>query len=190
MHSYSVREPEDIRAAFRVGIVKVQDTERCRVRVAFPDRDQMQSWWLPVIVPKAQNDKAYWIPDIGEQVVCLMDAHDEDGAVVGAIYSTADAAPVNNPDAIHLSCKDGAVFEYNRASHALQVSIPGGGTVTIAANGAQIVIDSTGNVRVTAPAQIQLGGGALKGVARLGDAVTCPAGSGTIVSASTNVLAD
>lgn len=190
MHSYRDRQPEDTSAVFRVGIVKVQDAERCRVRVVFPERDQMQSWWLPVIVPKAQNDKAYWIPDIGEQVVCLMDAHDEDGAVVGAIYSTSDAAPVNNTDALHLSCKDGAVFEYNRASHALRVSIPGGGTVTIAANGAQISIDSNGDVKVTASGQIQLGSGTLKGVARLGDSVTCPAGSGTIVSASTNVLAD
>lgn len=150
----------------------------------------MQSWWLPVIVPKTQNDKAYWVPDIGEQVVCLMDEHDEDGAVVGAIYSTADAAPVNNPDAFHLSCKDGAAFEYNRASHALQVSIPSGGSVTITANGAQVMIDSNGDVKITASGQIQLGGGTLKGVARLGDSVTCPAGTGTIVSASTNVLAD
>ena len=66
----------------------------------FPDRDQMQSWWLPVILPKTQNDKAYWIPDVGEQVVCLMDAHDEDGAVVGAISSAADATPVNSPDVV------------------------------------------------------------------------------------------
>jgi len=190
MYSYCDREPEETRAVFRVGIVKVQDAQLCRVRVAFPDRDQMQSWWLPVIVPKTQNDKAYWIPDIGEQVVCLMDTHDEDGAVIGAIYSTADATPVNDPNVFHLSCKDGAEFEYNRSSHALQVSIPNGGTMTIAANGAQITIDGNGDVKVTAFGEIQLGSGTLKGVARLGDSVTCPAGSGTIVSASTNVLAE
>jgi phage baseplate assembly protein V len=184
------RETAGQSAVFRLGIVKVQDAGQCRVRVAFPDRDQMQSWWLPVIVPKAQNDKAYWIPDVGEQVVCLMDAHDEDGAVIGAIYSAADATPVQSSDAFHLSCKDGASFEYNRASHTLQVSIPNGGTVTIAANGARITIDSGGDVKVMASGQIQLGGGALMGVARLGDTVACPAGTGTIVSASTNVLAD
>ena len=113
----------------------------------FPDRDQLQSWWLPVILPKTQNDKAYWIPDVGEQVVCLMDAHDEDGAVVGAIYSAADSPPANSPDVFHLSTKDNASFEYNRASHALQVTIPTGGTVTISANGAQIAIDSAGDVQ-------------------------------------------
>ncbi|HJU29769.1 MAG TPA: phage baseplate assembly protein V, partial [Candidatus Binataceae bacterium] len=66
---------------FRVGLVNAQDPAKCAVRVAFPDRDQLQSWWLPVVVLKTQNDKSYWLPDIGEQVVCLMDEHDEDGAV-------------------------------------------------------------------------------------------------------------
>jgi phage baseplate assembly protein V len=186
----SRRDPGDLRASLRVGIVTVQDSAQCRVRVAFPDHDQMQSWWLPVIVPKTQNDKAYWIPDIGEQVVCLMDAHDEDGAVVGAIYSSADTPPVSDPNAFNLSFKDGASFEYNRSSHALQVSIPTGGTVTIAANGAQIGIDSLGNIQILTIGLIQLGAAGLKGVARLGDTVTCPAGTGTIVSASVNVLAE
>lgn len=188
--NYLDRERDDLRANFRIGIVAVQDTALCRVRVVFPDRDQLQSWWLPVILPKTQNDKAYWIPDVGEQVVCLMDAHDEDGAVVGAIYSAADSPPVNSPDVFHLSTKDNASFEYNRASHALQVTIPAGGTVTITANGAQIAIDSAGDVKLTTLGLIQLGSAGLKGVARMGDTVNCPAGIGTIVSASVNVLAE
>jgi phage baseplate assembly protein V len=188
--SCDIRDRDDLRAVFRVGIVAVQATQLCRVRVTFPDRDQMQSWWLPVILPKTQNDKAYWIPDIGEQVVCLMDAHDEDGAVIGAIYSAADPTPVNSPDVFHLSTKDSASFEYNRASHALQISIPTGGTVTISANGAQIAIDNLGDVKITTLGLIQLGTAGLKGVARLGDTVNCPAGIGTIVSASVNVLAE
>ena len=83
---------------FRVGIVQQQDTARAKVRVVFPDYDEMISWWLPIVFPKTQNDKAYWIPDIGEQVVCLMDLRDEAGAVLGAIYSDADAPPVNSAD--------------------------------------------------------------------------------------------
>ena len=78
---------------YRVGIVRAQDTSHARVRVTFPDRDQMQSWWLPVVFPKTQNDKSYWMPDVGEQVVCMVDEYDEDGAVLGAIYSSADMMP-------------------------------------------------------------------------------------------------
>ena len=175
---------------FRIGIVKAQDLQNCRVRVVFPDHDQLQSWWLPIVVPKSQNDKFYWIPDIGEQVVCLMDERDEDGAVLGAIYSAADLTPMQSADTFNLSVKDGTSFAYNRVSHALQVNIPNGGSMIITVSGANVTIDALGNVKITAAGLIQLGGGALKGVARLGDTVTCPAGTGTITSSSINVLSE
>ncbi len=194
---------------FRVGIVQEQDTALARVRVTFADYDQMQSWWLPIVVPKSQNDKAYWIPDLGEQVVCLMDAHDEAGAVLGAIYSSADTTPVSSADKWHLGFKDGASFEYDRAAHilslqfgdgasikydggahALTVALPSGATLTLGAGAASIAIDAEGNAQVTSLAQIRLGTGQLKGVARLGDQVTCPAGLGSITSASLIVEAE
>lgn len=194
---------------FRVGIVQELDTAAARVRVTFADYDQLRSWWLPMVVPKTQNDKAYWLPDAGEQVVCLMDAHDEAGAVLGAIYSSADPTPVNSADKWHLAFKDGAAFEYDRAAHvlslafadgasmkydggahALSVALPPGATLTLGANGAAIAIDALGNAQITSLAQIQLGAGQLKGVARLGDQVTCPAGVGSITSASLIVEAE
>lgn len=174
---------------FRVGLVRAQDAVKCAVRVAFPDRDQLQSWWLPVIVLKTQDDKSYWLPDVGEQVVCLMDEYDEDGAVIGAIYSSVDVTPVQSPDKLHMGFRDGCVIEYDRSSHAMTVAIPSGGILSISANGASISIDASGNVKIVSSGQIQLGGGSLKGVARLGDSVQCPAGTGSIVSASANVFA-
>jgi phage baseplate assembly protein V len=106
---------------FRVGIVQQQDTARAKVRVVFPDYDEVISWWLPVMFPKTQNDKAYWIPDIGEQVVCLMDLRDEAGAVLGAIYSEADAPPVNSADKFHLAFQDGTSIDYDRVAHVLDL---------------------------------------------------------------------
>ena len=159
---------------FRVGLVKQQDLQGARVRVAFPDRDQLLSYWLPIVFTKTQNDKGYWVPDIGEQVVCLMDEHDEAGAVLGAIYSSADTPPVRSADKYHMSFKDGANVEYDRAAHALVVSLPNGATMSISANGASIAIDASGNVKVVPGngARIALGasGGGV-GVARLGDRV-------------------
>jgi phage baseplate assembly protein V len=173
---------------YRVGIVKAQDAVNARVRVTFPDRDQLQSWWLPVVFAKAQNDKAYWIPDVGEQVVCTMDEYDEDGAVLGAIYSSADRPPVASVDKLHWGFKDGAAFEYDRSAHSFQMSIPNGGTVTIAANGASIAIDGSGNVTINAEGQLVLAGGG-PAIARVGDTTICPAGTGHIVSGSAKVNA-
>jgi phage baseplate assembly protein V len=129
---------------FRVGIVQSQDVANCRVRVTFPDHNQMQSWWLPIIRQGTQNDKDYWIPDIGEQVVCLMDEHDEDGAVFGSIFSSADTTPSGaTADTRILSPKDGAVFSYNRSTHTLTITIPSNGTLNLTVNG--------GNVNLSAP---------------------------------------
>jgi phage baseplate assembly protein V len=174
----------------RIGIVAEQDAAGCRVRVRFPDRDQLLSWWLSIVVAKTQDDKAYFLPDLGEQVICLMDAYDEDGVVLGAVYSTADVAPPGmSADKLNWSAKDGASFNYDRGAHALAISIPATGHISISANGANIEIDTVGNVSISALGQIKLGTGALKGVARLGDTVVCPAGTGTINSASAIVEA-
>ena len=212
---------------FRVGIVQQQDTARAKVRVVFPDYDEMISWWLPVVFPKMQSDKAYWIPDIGEQVVCLMDLRDEAGAVLGAIYSDADLAPVNSANKFHLAFQDGTSIDYDRVAHILDllfqdttqiiynaqlhlldlrfqdqgeikydgiehiltVSLPQGAAFNVTANGAQMQIDSSGNVIIRAAGQVQLGTGLLAGVARLGDTVQVGEQTGTIVTASTDVLA-
>ena len=203
----------DQNPAFRVGIVQQQDAAHAKVRVVFPDYDELVSWWLPVIFAKTQNDKAYWIPDIGEQVVCLMDLRDEAGAVLGAIYSNADMPPVNSADKFHLAFKDGTSVDYDRAAHvldlkfqdhgeikydggahALTMSLPAGATFNLTASGAQVEIDTSGNVIIKAAGQVQLGTGQLAGVARLGDAVRVQDDeggtlTGTIVTASADVLA-
>jgi phage baseplate assembly protein gpV len=199
--------------AFRVGIVQQQDAAHAKVRVVFPDYDEVVSWWLPVIFAKTQNDKAYWIPDVGEQVVCLMDLRDEAGAVLGAIYSNADLPPVNSADKFHLAFKDGTSVDYDRSAHvldlkfqdqgeikydggghALTMNLPAGATFNLTAGAAQVQIDANGNVIIKAAGQVQLGSGPLAGVARLGDMVRVQDDeggmlTGSIVTASIDVLA-
>ncbi len=170
--------------------MSAQDAANCRVRVTFPDHDQMQSWWLAVVVAKTQTDKAYHLPDLGEQVVCIMDERDEDGVVLGALYSTVDTPPAGlTADTIQWQAGDGAIFAYDRAQHALQMNLPAGGTVVVSSGAASIQIDSLGNVNISSGGLIRLGAGAQRGVARIGDTVTCPAGVGTITSASAIVEA-
>jgi phage baseplate assembly protein V len=170
---------------FTVGTVSAHDVVNCRVRVTFPHRSQMQSWWLPIVVPKSQNDKAYWMPDIGEMVVCLMDEHFEDGAVLGAIYSSADTPPVQSADKWHLTMKDGATLDYDRAAHLLAVSVPSNGTLTLTVTGGTVNLNAA-TVNVNGSSAVVLAGGG-PAVARVGDATTCPAGTGHITSGSAKV---
>ena len=60
---------------FRVGTVDVINESACTARVVFEDRDNMQSYDLRVIVKNTLKNKDYWMPDIGEQVLCLFFAN-------------------------------------------------------------------------------------------------------------------
>lgn len=141
---------------YRLGIVKQQDLQNARVRVVFTDHSQMLSYWLPVLARKTQNDKFYAMPDVGEQVVCLMDEHDEAGCVLGAIFSAPDTTPVQSADKFRVSFKDGASFEYDRAAHALAIALPSGATLSVTANGATLSIDASGNITIHAAGGINL----------------------------------
>jgi phage baseplate assembly protein V len=133
---------------FRTGLVTAQNAAQGQVRVQFPDRDGVVTYWLPVIVPKTQNDKFFVMPDVGEQVVVLMDEHDEYGAVVGSIPSKVDAPPNGmTGDKLHATFKDGTVIEYDRGAHVLTAALGNGGSARISTPlGNELVLGSDGSV--------------------------------------------
>lgn len=109
------------------GEVCETDPATAKVRVTLPDRDDVVSWWLPVLHHKTLQDKAYFMPDVGEQVVvCFPPVSGmETGFVIGATYNGQDAPPVSSQDKWHLLFKDGSWLEYDRASHNLSGHIKG-----------------------------------------------------------------
>lgn len=119
---------------FRMGLVKQCDAATCRVRVEFGADDALLSYWLPVMQRATHQDKAYAMPGVGEHVVCLLDEHAEFGVVLGAIYSDVDTPPVASLDRVHIAFGDGTTIDYDRAAHALSVTIASGGAVTVAAD--------------------------------------------------------
>ncbi len=122
------------------GIVVAVDEQSCCVRVEFPDRDGLVSGWLPVMQDFCVGNQEYKIPDEGNQVVCLMDEHCEDGVVLGAIYSNADPPPVTSRDLYYRRFKDGTSLQYDRDAHKLSADVQG-----------DIDIAATGNITSTAP---------------------------------------
>ena len=142
-------------ATFRFGTVSAVDAATCRVRVRLPDYDNLRTYWLPVLQRKTQDDKDYHLPDIGEQVVALLDERGEDGVVLGAIYSTADPPPVESGDKRHVRFSDGTTVDHDRASHRLTIHCVG--EIEIVADG-NIRLRAGGNIEIAADGDIALAG--------------------------------
>lgn len=107
-------------------VVSVQDALGT-VRVKLPDAGNMVSQPLPVLVRTVQDNKDYYLPDVGEQVLCVFLAVGlEQGFVLGSFYQEEDKPPVTSRNIRHIAFKDGSFMEYDRAAHLLTVSVQGG----------------------------------------------------------------
>jgi phage baseplate assembly protein V len=166
-----------------------------RVRVKFPDRGNLESYWLRVLSTNTQNNKDFWMPDVGEQVECLLDEKFRNGIVLGSSYSSADVPPAGMTlDKRHTTFKDGATLEYDRALHVLThlaqdnalikydavahqftISLPASGLISIAiASGGSVSYDGSGNWKIEPGAGKVLiadAAGGTQPVARIGDTV-------------------
>ncbi|MCZ8965864.1 phage baseplate assembly protein V [Escherichia albertii] len=106
----------------QTGIISDIDETSVRVRVTLPECDNLKSNWLAVLQRNSQDNKDYWLPDMGEQVEVLLDDNGEDGVVLGAVYSTVDTAPAASRDKRYVQFSDGAAFEYDRSTHQLTIN--------------------------------------------------------------------
>lgn len=61
-----------IKNIIRIGRVSSIDVNTNTARVAFSDKDDLVSGNLMIVNRGSMVDKDYWIPDIDEQVLCLM----------------------------------------------------------------------------------------------------------------------
>lgn len=110
----------------RVGKVVEVDDKNAKVRVQIEDADAVITYWLPVVHQKTQHDKHYWLPDIGELVVCGFYEDDWDtGFVLGSIYNDKDKPPSQTRDKFVIEFKDGTRIEYDRTSHNLKIHVTG-----------------------------------------------------------------
>ena len=99
----------------RVGRVSSVDAADASVRVTFPDRDDMVSAPLKVLMRGCKSAKDFWMPAVDDQVLCLFVADSGGkgsgaGYVLGTIYSTVDTPPgggsrvLNVPDDLVINC--------------------------------------------------------------------------------------
>ena len=105
----------------RFGIISQINPQTVQARVIFGD-DESTSFWLPILQTKTMKDKFYAMPDIGEQVVCLMDENSEDGVVLGSIYSTEDTPVINTEKQISLNLENNSLINIDKETNTLTVT--------------------------------------------------------------------
>ncbi|GDO99335.1 phage baseplate assembly protein V [Escherichia coli] len=105
----------------QVGTVSAVDADRVQARVRLPEYDNLRTNWLNVLQRNTQNNKDYWLPDVGEQVEVLLDANGEDGVILGAVFSAVDKPAFSDKHVRGTRYADGAEFSYNRETHTLTV---------------------------------------------------------------------
>ena len=105
----------------RFGIVSKLDYENCQARVNFKD-DESTSFWLPILQVKTLKDKFYYMPDIGETAVCLMDDKSEDGVILGSIYSSDDKTANTSKQEISANFDNGSYIKCDKTENTLIIN--------------------------------------------------------------------
>lgn len=140
MNGISVTElVRRIEQMLRLGTIAEVDhaAARCRVRSG-----ELLSAWVPWMVQRAGETRAWCPPTVGEQCLLLSPGGDTTAAIaLVGLYSTAKAAPSDDP-AVHTThFPDGAVITYDHAAHALTATLPGSSSFEITATEGTINVD-------------------------------------------------
>ena len=108
----------DIRDIFRVGRVSSVDGTKCTAKVTFPDKDDMVSDDLPIVLIGSHATKQYWLPEVDTQVLCCFlpnpSGHGmNQGFVLGGFYSTADPPEESDPKVRCIKVPDGSYIRFD-----------------------------------------------------------------------------
>lgn len=140
----------------RFGKVMEVDHANARVRVKSGD---IETTWLPWSTGRAHPAKRRWDPPaVGEQVVVLSPGGDlrQGVAMVGVFQDTA-AAPSASADKDTTLYGDGALVEYDRASHTYTVDVPAGGKIILRCGATTLELSNTGVILTAPDVDFQLG---------------------------------
>src|SRR5690606_27992491 len=122
----------------RIGEITQVDPVAGTARVRFPDRANLESYDLPVLVRNTLKNKDQAWPDVGERALCVfLPTGVEAGFIVGSYY-TQRAPAGGEQDVRRVAFGDGASVAYDRAASSLSIEI---GSTSITATPDQVTID-------------------------------------------------
>ena len=130
---------KDLKSIVRFGIVSAVYPARHSCRLTFPDRNDLVSGELPILIPAGAKNSYFALPDVGDECVCVCPSNDDSnvGFVLGSFYHDKAPPPTDNQDVSMIKFEDGSTISYDRAKHELNVKING----TIRINGRQVYIN-------------------------------------------------
>ena len=143
------RQIEDATNWIRIGEVSSVDPKKCTARVVFDDEDGFVSDDLPVIQRNTQDVKDYWLPAVGEDVLCLfLPCGEEDGFILGSFYADEIEPPVSSETKRYIEFPDGAKFEYDWKESKLSAVI---GDTQIEATENAVQVTGASEIKVSVP---------------------------------------
>ncbi|MEG1688134.1 MAG: phage baseplate assembly protein V [Hafnia sp.] len=143
-----------IRQLIRVGVVSDIDEKGVTARVTFDDQDDVTSASLQVIVKNTDENADYWMPDVGEQVLCLfLPVGPQQGFILGSFYDETHTPPANTANKRVIKFKNGTRIENDRESNLLLIDAVG-----------DVTVKATGTVTIDAPETIITGNTTVKGL--------------------------
>lgn len=132
----------------RVGRVVALDEAGARVQVSTAG---LTTDWLPWSAGRAGKTRQWSPPQVGEQVIIASPYGDMGQAVViGSLFQDDSPAPAGSKDQETTAYPDGAVQDYNSASHTFTLQVPAGGGIRLAVGGSFLEITSDG-ITLSAP---------------------------------------
>jgi len=108
----------DIRDVFRIGRVSSVNGTNCTARVTFPDKDDLVSAELPIIVIGSKGTQGYWVPEVDTQVLCCFLPNPSgsglnEGFILGAFYSQQDPPEDKDENVRSIRFPDGSYFHFD-----------------------------------------------------------------------------
>lgn len=123
---------------FKFGFISKADPEKGMYSVTI-DEDDIVTKMIPVVTKNSKGTKVESPLKVGEHVAVLMDAHFEDGVILGAVFSEKDTPAGGAGENVwRTTFEDGSYISFNKSS----------GTLTVNTQG-KVVIQSASDVEIT-----------------------------------------
>ena len=131
----------------RAGEVVSVNPIKATARVKFEDLDDLISHNLQVVQRRSKGERDYWLPQIGEFVLCAFFGNGlEAGFIRGSLYTDKDPPPAQKQEKTRSELEDGTWVEYDKETHQMRLHVEG--TLDIHATG-DVNIKSDGKVWAT-----------------------------------------